>query len=345
MIGIVARSPELLRFLDRLAHGDLEVEIDHSSQGEPRRRVHKAFAPLPYVVEVIKKSNPQYPNTERHLNALLRSHAVTLGLAVRCPQCQHTSWFSLQDLAPKLSCPRCLGGFEFPSASPPHRNAWAYRVIGPFAVPRFADGAYCVATALHFLTKRVARQSNWIPSFKMEKESRGEFEADFAMIAAPSRFSHRSSPDLIIGECKSFNRFEDKDFARARAAAELFPGAVLCFCTFNESLDKNEIRGLTSITMETRRRRYARNETNPILIFTARELFSEFKTDFYSLYADKAEYARGVYLRDDMEELCDFTQQLYLGMAPYYKWAEEKRRKRLARRNLKLAVSVKSKES
>jgi hypothetical protein len=71
---------------------------------------------------------------------------------------------------------------------------------------------------------------------------------------------------------------------------------------------------------------------NPILILTARELFSEFTmTDFYSFDGDKADYARSVYMRDDMEELCDFTQQLYLGMPSYHQWLEEKRRKRAAR--------------
>src|SRR5260370_32127807 len=65
-----------------------------------------------------------------------------------CGRCQHSSWFSLEDLAPRLSCPRCLAEFEFPSGSPPHKDAWAYRVIGPFAAGHFAGGAYCVATAL-----------------------------------------------------------------------------------------------------------------------------------------------------------------------------------------------------
>ena len=65
---------------------------------------------------------------------------------------------------------------------------------------------------------------------------------------------------------------------------------------------------------------------------TVRELFSEFKmTDFYSLYGDKADYARGVYLRDDIQELCEFTQELYLGMPSYREWLEEKRRKRATR--------------
>ena len=64
----------------------------------------------------------------------------------------------------------------------------------------------------------------------------------------------RSSPHLIIGECKSFNRFEQRDFVRAEQAATLFPGAILCFCTFNESLDKNEIKGLTKLAKQGRKR-------------------------------------------------------------------------------------------
>ena len=45
MIGIVARSPELLRFIDRLAHEDLEVEIE-SGEGTARKKIHKSYAPL-----------------------------------------------------------------------------------------------------------------------------------------------------------------------------------------------------------------------------------------------------------------------------------------------------------
>lgn len=71
---------------------------------------------------------------------------------------------------------------------------------------------------------------------------------------------------------------------------------------------------------------------NPVLILTSRELFSEFKmTDFYSLYGDKADYAHGIYLRDDIQELCEFTQQIYLGVPSYHESLEEKRRKKTAR--------------
>jgi hypothetical protein len=152
------------------------------------------------------------------------------------------------------------------------------------------------------------------------------------MLAKPSRFSHTSSPHLIIGECKSFNRFEKRDFARAEEAANLFTGAILCFCTFNEALDAEEIKGITKLAKQGRKRMDVGKQMNPVLILTARELFSEFKmSDFYSLYGDKAAYARGVYMRDDMQELCEFTQELYLGMPSYHEWLEEKRRKRAAR--------------
>ena len=65
---------------------------------------------------------------------------------------------------------------------------------------------------------------------------------------------HTTSPHLIIGESKSFNRFEKRDFARAVEAADLFLGAILCFCTFNEALETEEIKGLTKIAKQGRKR-------------------------------------------------------------------------------------------
>jgi len=205
-------------------------------------------------------------------------------------------------------------------------------VIGPFTTGGFAGGAYCVGAALNFLIEKVAREANWVPSFTMRDAAGKEFEADFGMLAKPSRFSHTSSPHLIIGECKSFNRFEERDFARAEEAANLFPGAILCFCTFNEALETEEIKGITKLAKQGRKRMDVGKRMNPVLILTARELFSEFKmSDFYSLYGDKADYARHVYMRHDMQELCEFTQQIYLGMPSNHEWLEEKRRKKAAR--------------
>ena len=268
----------------------------------------------------------------RHLDALVRSNVLKLGMALRCTECFHTSWFSLESLKPRMSCPHCLKIFSFPSGSPPRRDQWAYRVIGPFTTGGFAGGAYCVGAALNFLADKVARESNWIPSFIMRNSAGQEFEADFGMLARPSRFSHTASPHLFIGECKSFNRFDERDFKRAEQAASLFPGGILCFCTFNETLNYHGIRGLTKLANQGRKRMDVGKQMNPVLILTGRELFSEFMMiDFYSIYADKAEYARSMYMRDDIQELCDFTQQLYLGMPSYHEWLQEKSRKQAAK--------------
>src|SRR5262249_52356029 len=131
MIGIVARTPELLKFIDRLAHEDLEVEIENEEDAA-RKKVHKSYATLSQVLEVLQKSNTEHPSATRpHLSALIRCNVLKLGMALRCSLCQQSSWFSLEDLAPELSCLRCLRNFEFPQGSPPRKDAWAYRVIGP----------------------------------------------------------------------------------------------------------------------------------------------------------------------------------------------------------------------
>ena len=71
---------------------------------------------------------------------------------------------------------------------------------------------------------------------------------------------------------------------------------------------------------------------NPVLILTARELFGQFRhVDFNSLYGDKAQYARGIFIRREIDELCDFTQQLYLGMPSRHDALDKKRRVRIAK--------------
>ena len=333
-IGLVARSPHLLGMLDRLAHEELEVELEESGEEpEKRKKVPKAFIPLRQILPILGKSNPGNESvTGPHLGALIRSNVLKLGMALKCSECLHTSWFSLEDLAPTMRCPRCLTDFSFPAGLPPER-AWAYRVTGPFATARYAHGAYCVAAALQFLDEKIAYRSSWLPSFEMVKNGVPQFEADFGMFVGPGATDLITSPYLIIGECKSFNRFEKKDFERAQKAAEMYPGAVLCFCTFNESLEPYEIRGLKRITEAGRNTLDVGKQLNPVLILTARELFGQFKLDdFSSLYGDKSQYADSILLRGDMCEICEFTQQLYLGMKSSHEVYQEKHRKTLLRK-------------
>lgn len=339
-IRTVTRSRDLLRMLDRMAHEDLEVEIEEPGD-EPAKRKHvrKAYAPLGEVLRVLGQCEQlDGSGIDRHLAALTRCNVLRLGMALKCDSCSHTSWFSLEDLRQTLNCPRCLTEFPFPAGVPPS-NAWAYRVLGPFATSNFAHGAYCVAAAMHFIEEKVAHKTTMIPSFEMKKNGQTEFEADFGAFVSIGAFSQITTPYLVLGECKSFNRFEDKDFERARRAGELFPGAVLCFCTFNDSLDSSEIKGLKKIVEAGRESFDVGMSVNPVLILTGRELFGQFHLgEFSELYGTDSQLARGMFMRGEIREVCEFTQRLYLGMPSSHEVRQERMRKRVAKKQVKANV-------
>jgi hypothetical protein len=329
-IGIVARSPELLRFLNSLAHEALEVEIDEET--DRPKKVRKDFAGYNDTIATIRKSNPgRETAAANHLAALIRCKVLKIGMKLKCTECLQTSWFSLESLASQIDCPRCLSNFAFPSWSPADKKDWAYRVIGPFATYGYAKGSYCVAAALQFLDDKIAYKSNWLPSFEMLKDGKQEFEADFGMFVQPGATSHISTPYLILGECKSYDRFDEKDFDRARKAAKLFPGAILCFCTFNEALNAKEIKELKKIVTAGRARLDVGKQLNPVLILTATELFGQFKlVDFSSLYKDKEDRVNRMIWRSEIDEICEFTQERYLGMPSSHEVRQEKRKKQIA---------------
>lgn len=341
-ISIVARSPELLRFLDRLAHENFEIESDTT----PAKKVRKAYASYANTLEIVKRTTPGAEiAVTNFFNALINTGVLTVGLTLHCNECNHSSWHTLNSLAPTVTCPRCLGSIAFPSALPPRREDWAYKVSGPFAAEHFAHGAYCVASTLHFLAEKVVGESTWLPSFRVTNAEGKEIEADFGMFARPNRFSNATSPFLIIGECKSFNDFKAEDFAKARYMANLFPGAILCFATFRETLNPDEIKALTGIVLRGRKTLRTGKLLNPVLILTAKELFSQFhwNRQLHEAYGDRSKYAEMVYMRRDIEELCSFFQQVHLGMSSYHQWLDEKRRRRVARMSkLKTTTSVSS---
>jgi hypothetical protein len=333
LVGIVARSAGLLQFLNSLAHENVEVE----SETNTKRKIRKAYAPYAKVLEIVSRnaSGRSEIAKENFFNALVAKKILTVGLTLRCLECNHTSWHPLDSLRSTMNCPRCLSKLEFPSASPPRKEDWAYKVSGPFATENFAHGAYCVASTLHFLMDKILSDSTtWLPSFRLIAEQGKEAESDFGIFARPSQFSNVTSPFLILGECKSFNLFTSDDFAKARYLAELFPGAVLCFATFRETLTRTEINGLTKIVRRGRAALRTGRVRNPVLVLTGKELFSQFNfnRNLYEVYGERSQYARMAYIRRDIEELCDFAQQVHLGMESYHSWWDEKRKKQKAKR-------------
>jgi hypothetical protein len=87
---------------------------------------------------------------ERTFETLVERGAVQLGLEVRCENCSSWSWFALNQLNYDLQCSLCLRMSKFPILDPgqPEKARWAYRVVGPFALPDYAKGGYAAALTL-----------------------------------------------------------------------------------------------------------------------------------------------------------------------------------------------------
>ena len=82
-------------------------------------------------------------------------------------------------------------------------------------------------------------------------------------------------------------------------------------------------------------------QANPVLLLTATELFGQYKIiPAYEMYGEKKEMAERVYRRGDIQETCDFTQQLYLGIESYYTWRDKKRQSLIARRTARKSAKA-----
>jgi len=288
-------------------------------------------APYGHVQEVLMRATDgDRDRAARRLSTLVRCGVLKLGMRIRCTECAQRSWYALEELSSVLKCSRCMRQFDLVVDSPP-RDEWAYRVFGPFAVKNFAAGSYSVGLALQFLAKEVGAASTWIPSFTMSRAN-VDCEADFGMFLRPTPFSHIKGPFVLFGECKTFGDFEERDFRRARLLAKLFPGCILCFATLKEALSATEKREISRIARTGRASLRTGQQTNPVLVLTRTELFGQFKIgEFIEDYGSRAQHARHIFMARELQEICDFTQQVHLGIESFHSWLEEKRKKRAAK--------------
>ena len=89
---------------------------------------------------------------KRALETLVERKAVELGLELKCSKCNSWSWYSLKQLDYSHTCDLCRKLFDFPVINAVYgkHSRWAYRVVGPFALPNYADGGYAAALAIRF---------------------------------------------------------------------------------------------------------------------------------------------------------------------------------------------------
>jgi len=338
LIGVrLVGNEELIRVLDRIANGTLEVEVRQQDQsGFQRRRLKKSSIPLKQIQQLLRRIyNNNVFLSDSHLSALLDSNILTLGIEVPCAHCDHATWYSLEQVGTKLKCERCLREFDFPLTAP-RKTVWSYRVQGPFAVENYASGSYCVAASLAFLEDRVARGGcTWVPSFKLRSKdgTQPEAEADLGAFVNPGQFSNLASPLVLFGECKTFGDFESRDYERMRSLARMFPGAVICFCTLKNELTSREKKRIAVLARQGRVSLRTGQRKNPVLVLTRTELLGQFKFDSFTkdYPSPFPAQAEGIFLRADLQDICDFTQQVHLGMNSYYEWLQARRQTKIKR--------------
>jgi hypothetical protein len=295
----------------------------------------------------------------RNFETLVERKAVELGLELKCTKCSSWTWYALSHLDHTVDCGLCLRHFPFPDDDPSTsmRSRWAYRLIGPFALPDYARGGYAASLAIRFFSHILGRANRsdvtWSTGQELTLGPTERVEADFILwYQRKVMFGNDYPTDIVLGEAKSFrgdkvdeklgrpDAFESKDVERMQKLALRFPGSILVFATMKngEDLTKEEIGRLAKLALWGRDFSRDRQQTRaPVIVLTGTELFASFSIEhaWKSAGGRRAEFAAQGWSRpDSLRVLADLTQQVYLGLPSYGAWSEAKWKARAARRKL-----------
>lgn len=268
---------------------------------------------------------------------LVDSGAVEIGAELKCTHCGHPNWFDLPKLDHSLQCNLCMRSFDFPKVDTKNNLTWAYRLIGPFALPNYAKGGYSAALSLRFFSEIVGdfnfSKISWTSGRELTYPDKKKIEADYILwVQQTSAFDVNSQARLVFGEAKSFanEAFTARDIKAMRELAIRHPGAVLVFSTLKNKLSHREIKRLKKLALWGREiDRKSRGQRATVIILTGLELFTINElslTDAWKKGTDKHKalaQAQKYQLRE-LDVLADCTQQIYLGLESYERWWQEK---------------------
>ena len=180
---------------------------------------------------------------------LVERKAVELGLELKCSRCGSRSWYSVKQLDYSLTCSFCFKQFDFPITSPVGKHSrWAYRVVGPFALPDYAKGGYAAALAIRFFAKVIGRTGKsavtWSSGQELKLPTGEQVEVDFMLWnQREENFETDYPTETVFGETKSFGEdlFKPDDIDKMKLLAQVFPGSILIFATMKEKFSQEEI--------------------------------------------------------------------------------------------------------
>lgn len=285
----------------------------------------------------------------KNFETLVERKAVELGLELKCTKCGSWSWYSVKTLDYTLACDLCLKHFDFPVTRPTDstRARWAYRVIGPFALPDYARGGYAAALSIRFFAECLDAMEGtvtWSSGQELTLAGGKHSEVDFILWSQRKGILGNDDPtEVVFGEAKSFGKeaFKPDDVTKMKRLAEVFPGCIIVFATLKEAADlsSEEIDCIKKLAQWGRKYDKERKQSRaPVIILTGTELFTadNLKMTWENKGGKHKNLIEPGWIRpDNLRTLADLTQQLYLGMPSYGKWLEEKWDKRSERRKKK----------
>jgi hypothetical protein len=282
-------------------------------------------------------------------------------LEVQCSVCTQRSWHAIDSANYDIQCPKCLSHFKLPIhnpagelkwayknlgpfTSPPDDDAkeattdtsaempWAYKSLGPFSAPKRGGGAYSVLLTVNFLCDHHDPATTAVLSFDAKGKDGKALEADFMMFYRNAAFWERQT-EWVFGECKTFNKFKQRDVDRMQVIADYFPNSVLVFATLCDEFSPEEKKLLLPFVNACRAYGKLDRPRNAVLLLTGTELFSIFGPP--SCWEDKAgkakEWADARRDFPTLLALCEATQSIYLDLEPWsVDWQAEFDRRREA---------------
>ena len=285
---------------------------------------------------------------KRTFKTLVERKAVELGLELKCDKCGSPSWYPVNQLDYSLTCSLCFKRFDFPITTPLGAHSkWAYRVVGPFALPDYAIGGYASALAIHFFAEVIGGFDQagvtWSSAQELKLSTDKKVEADFMLwyrrkeISDTERvffgtglpiFGTDRPTETVFGEAKSFGRrgkdvFEQDHVDKMKLLAEAFPGSILVFAAMKEELSQGEIDRIKELAEWGREYDTERRQTRaPVIVLTGTELFTtdSLTTSWERKGGRHEDLAKRASLgTSNLRILANFTQHLYLDleMLPY----------------------------
>jgi hypothetical protein len=343
--GIISVSaianPEMVQLLNKMAH----KQIHHEDKEDD---IPKEYNGRTTDFNLLKKTiNDGEPERRKQLGYQIASlnecNVIRLGLEVKCIECGHKTWYSLDSIRYKLICENCLEEYSFPVGDPTNNKLnWSYRLIGPFNKPDYAQGCYTSALVLRFfgiVLNRLDSSITLSTSLNMSLSPKETIEADFLLWYQRKNIWHEShKPTLVFGEAKSFGKesFLKKDIGQLKKLALKFPGSVIVFATMKDCLTKKEKAYISSLALWGREITSYNKGRAYIVVLTGTELFS--RKDIKKVWTDKggmhAELIKNISFEiGELEILAEITQQLYLDLPTYHEW---RRVKYLKKKNKRL---------